>query len=178
MNATMIFNGKRVGGSDASKIPEEQLVRTASYERYQAMTDEEKKGLWVVLDYPDDTKVLMDQNVYSTEEKVVGTWIDRRPVYGKTIAIEVIVPGQDVATPLISVPGMEFVMNYHGVVIPDWSSNNVVVLPAGSIAFKCDENGQLMYSQTFTSANVGKKWTFFLVINYIKTTDIPTKGVI
>ena len=53
-----------------------------SNERYQDFAEEQFKRIY---DYLDEQE---EKTVYSTEEKVVGTWIDNRPLYQKTIVVE------------------------------------------------------------------------------------------
>lgn len=53
-----------------------------SLERYQDFAEEQFKRIY---DYLDEQE---EKTVYSTEEKEVGTWIDGKPLYQKTIVLE------------------------------------------------------------------------------------------
>lgn len=53
-----------------------------SNERYQDYAEQQFKTIY---DYLDEQE---EKTVYSTEEKEVGTWIDNRPLYQKTIVLE------------------------------------------------------------------------------------------
>lgn len=75
------------------KITADEPVETTphevlSEEQYNALSDEEKESgvYWVpdgTVSFPDTPGV--SNNVYSTEETVIGTWIDGKPIYRKVI---------------------------------------------------------------------------------------------
>ena len=39
---------------------------------------------------------LKDMNVYSTEEKIVGTWIDGKPIYRKVLVTSFLINGEEI----------------------------------------------------------------------------------
>lgn len=111
-------------------------------------------------------------NVYSTEEKVVATWIDGRPIYQKTIA---------------------FTFVGSSTVIVDISDNIDIVLYAYAYA----KNSKYMYNISMYTQGQGGQFLYdynnpnklrikntnpdfdnssgYLTVQYTKTTDNPTQ---
>ena len=70
------------------------LVRSVTQAEYDLLTEEQKKGLFVITDAQSgsggeagDTGADSCGEVYSTEETRIGTWIDGKPIYRKVFAV-------------------------------------------------------------------------------------------
>lgn len=58
-------------------------VKGATKEEFNSMSDEQKQGLVIVTD--ENLVGSQSQEIYSTEETRIGTWIDGKPVYRKVL---------------------------------------------------------------------------------------------
>lgn len=65
------------------KNPNRGIVTKAEFEKFPA--DEKNKGTWLVLDNADQ-EAMASANIYSTEETIVGRWIDGKPIYRKAFS--------------------------------------------------------------------------------------------
>ena len=114
---------------------------------------------------------LNDRNVYSTEEKVIGTWIDGKPIYRKTVYITgITTTDQDVTLSSLGIANVETIwINLNASFwfrssllgsgpIGDWESGSRVVAIAneGRILYKSSNNA---YS------------TAYITLEYTKITD-------
>lgn len=52
---------------------------------YEALSDEEKMKDVIYNIVDDNIPVVNDTSLYSTEERIIGTWIDGKPIYRKTM---------------------------------------------------------------------------------------------
>lgn len=145
------------------------------YAEYQALTEEQKKaGAYFVPDYPGPDKEHGGAGkVYSLEEKVVGVWIDGRPVYQKTFRFEGLSLGGSSANNDLPV---------------DLDSLNVDLLIDAS-GFYCDStNSEMMLNSRFGAiftmerklkmrqekqSSTMSGVTAVVTLEYIKTTDTP-----
>ena len=117
---------------------------------------------------------LKDMNVYSTEEKIVGTWIDGKPIYRKVISstlsdpltglVEIAHNIQNIETPIRIVFGKATVPG----------SSNSITIPS-----QCDSTTFIQlgaFSDTYVQLFAGStNWTSLkeitLCLEYTKTTD-------
>ena len=107
---------------------------------------------------------LKDMNVYSTEEKIVGTWIDGKPIYRKCYKITL-------ATGLVPIDTIANVDTYLGCKGSYIStSNNKLAIPwvgpnTEYTDVLIDKSGNVITTSSLTGTNC------VIVIKYTKTTD-------
>ena len=117
---------------------------------------------------------LKDMNVYSTEEKIVGTWIDGKPIYRKVISstlsntltglVEIAHNIQNIETPIRIVFGKATVPG----------SSNSITIPSQYDSTTFIQLGA--FSDTYVQLFAGStNWTSLkeitLCLEYTKTTD-------
>lgn len=125
-----------------------------------------------------------NREVYSTEEQVIGTWIDGKPLYRKAYTVNAITSA-DNKSHFITISNFDHtVVNMYGnMQAMNWASR--YILPY----FEIQGEGILVYSYSFgwsdNSPNPNTLWinyftkystpaTFEIVAEYTKTTDEPT----
>lgn len=85
MNDVIVFKGRKI------PIPEETDIRVLTETEYDALSEEEKaNGVFYVPDgstneSPGFSDGQPSEDVYSTDEQIVGTWVNGKPVYEKTV---------------------------------------------------------------------------------------------
>lgn len=111
-------------------------------------------------------------SIYSTEEKVVGKWIDGKPLYRKTI--EGIVSKINENVIIGTIPNIETVAKKYGQGLAGglyWTDLDLKYSDTVSSIIqiaKADEQIIAVFSHTFLG------WPFHLTIEYTKTTDSAT----
>lgn len=118
--------------------------------------------------------------VYSTDEKVVGIWIDGRPVYERTFigVLPTISSSSEVISIIESMPNADYtVISTEGSVSWEISSSHkgTVITPwcAGSSNYICFHQ----YSNNFTLVSCGTHFSgasYRAITKYVKTIDTPT----
>lgn len=118
------------------------------------------------------------KHVYSTEEKVVGTWIDGRPVYEKTINLsDTRVTGE--AFEIVFLENIDFLVK-HSVMFKDTNQNGAKYILANYTGTALSWfSGNQMYITSnndlvFRFDGAGGDLEIFGVIQYTKTTDTAT----
>lgn len=119
---------------------------------------------------------LNKSNTYSTEEKVVGTWIDGKPLYRKTISFN---DTFSASYPIekehnISNVSTIFIDTAHSFIV-DTSNNKSIPLPTPCsdgnfddvVGVQVDTNKIYMYARTTWNTT----WKKVVTVNYTKTTD-------
>ena len=114
-------------------------------------------------------------STYSTEEKVIGKWIDGKPLYRKTI--EGIVSKSNENVIIGTIPNIETVAKKYGQGLSGglyWTDLDLKYSDTiSSIIQIAKADGQII--AVFSSAFLG--FPFHLTIEYTKTTDIATNTV-
>lgn len=133
--------------------------------------------IYVALDAIGDTK---PTNTYSTEEQVVGTWIDGKPIYRKVITNDITVTGPS-STKYIDDPNFKIdvsdlcidtFLNTVATAVNDEYELKYVV-PNAIMCIQIFENNLI-----FTLTNTGLTYDVkYIVIEYTKTTDTATVEV-
>ena len=107
-------------------------------------------------------------NNYSTEEQVIGTWIDGKPIYRKFIQIDLSSSHSSSFITPHNINDIDIIVNYYGNILNSSSQNYI----------NCNVyNGSSYRMLTFvnktniTNINVGYLGTLDLFIEYTKTTD-------
>lgn len=106
---------------------------------------------------------------YSTDEKVIGRWIDGKPLYQKTVNVDVYTTGnipKDGNS--IAIPNLRAELNIENVIIGYLSRTNCYTNPA--ILWIDANSNQLMIEGTDTMA-YSSSIIRYLTIRYTKTTD-------
>lgn len=91
------------------------LVRGVTQAEYDALSDEEKRGLVVITDAQPSGGGESGgtcEDVYSTEEQRIGTWIDGKPLYRKTVKSVGLTGSTNSWIHAYTVPTDEFVVMY------------------------------------------------------------------
>ena len=107
---------------------------------------------------------LKNMNVYSTEEKIVGTWIDGKPIYRKCYNIT-LAKG---LVPIDTIANVDTYLGCKGSYIS--SSNNKLAIPwvGANTEYTdvlIDTSGNVITTSSLTGTNC------VIVIKYTKTTD-------
>lgn len=104
-------------------------------------------------------------NTYSTtEEQIVGTWIDGRPIYRKVVAYENNLPSASGWQTLVSVPGVEAVINSRTIVDENTSGRTIGTRDMYLIEAAPTYNNIQIYNASPYGVYV--KW---VILEYIKT---------
>lgn len=116
------------------------------------------------------------KDTYSTEEKVVGIWIDGKPLYRKTISFNnTLSAGYPIEKEHnISNVSTIFIDAGHSFIV-DTSNNKSIPLPTPCsdgnfddvVGVQVDTNNIYMYAQTTWNT----VWQKVVTVNYTKTTD-------
>ena len=111
------------------------------------------------------------KEVYSTEEQVVGTWIDGKPIYEKVIKQTVVINSQNTSFN-IDIPKFDFIMYYVDMVRP--SSNEHLHLNFNHYDSNYGLGGFLNYINNSTinfrvgSLVVGRTYHLTMIFRYTK----------
>lgn len=160
-------------------------VRAITKEEYNALSEEEKniETAWMVTDANSGSSGGSGAGeVYSTEETRIGTWIDGKPLYRRTVSKKVSV-GSAGSTFYTLIPYSEaktfLLTNAHGFAttdidikfqIPSSSTDNLNVFPKS--VFVCYDSGLCLFidfTEAFSAANAYLNYA--ITIEYTKTTD-------
>lgn len=113
---------------------------------------------------------LNPSNDYSTDEKAVGTWIDGKPIYQKTINFGTL-PNADTKLVDMNISNIDRIISYSGLAV---SSTGIMTIPNVSI----ENNLQYAVNLWFTSTQIRiitafdrSNFTAYITIQYTKTTD-------
>ena len=109
-------------------------------------------------------KFISQQHEYSTEEKVVGKWIDGKPIYEKVINVENFIIGNNE----ITLENLDTIINYSGSLI---ISGDKRVFPfiqnntSSKVIINDYNNTRIVVNSAFNCNNI------YIIIQYTKTTD-------
>lgn len=111
---------------------------------------------------------IYDGKVYSTEEKVIGTWVDGKPLYGKVVQGTLKANAQ-----FCVIPNIERLVEYHGDFYGYndgklWCSVIPYYIPSQTVSFLYDGDG-VIRNITELPAHVGCACE--VSFEYTKTTD-------
>lgn len=142
-------------------------------EEYNALTEEERSGLYIIKDRNINLKDRGE--VYSTEETLIGTWIDGKILY--QITIDTTVPSglpENQWTTIVP-PVVNNVKLLHlNAYIVTVDGNTVTPSPVTEESFSFELSysnllGLCVYQHGFSNILVGRK--IYATIRYTKTTD-------
>lgn len=100
---------------------------------------------------------------YSTSEQVIGTWLDGRPIYQKTVAVTSDVPYNT--------------WQSTGVIV-DPSADNVISIPqarpqtgSSNMQFLAYFNNGELIVMNMRNTNYGTNYSYYITVQYTKSTD-------
>lgn len=126
-------------------------------------------------DVPNGWEEVTDPSVYSTEEKIIGTWIDGKPIYSKTIEGTILKIDENVI--IGTIPNIDTVIRKYGQSLAGgqyWTDLDLKFSETvGSIIQIEKGSGQMIaiFSKTYINH------PFHITVNYTKTTDTATNTV-
>ena len=112
-------------------------------------------------------KFITQQHNYSTEEQVVGTWIDGKPIYEKVINVENFIIGDNE----IPLENLDTIINYSGSLILTDYANYKQVFPyiqnnsTSKVVINHYNETKFVVASAFTCNTIN------IIIQYTKTTD-------
>lgn len=117
------------------------------------------------------------QEIYSTEETVIGRWIDGKPIYRYTIEIETGKSGGDTIVQGTDQLNIDILIASKAIIKMDGANNTLIsILPNNGTDIKlCNDNRVHIYIDSGT-VNLAYKHGV-LVIEYTKTTDSIAEAV-
>lgn len=151
------------------------LVRSVTQAEYDLLTEEQKKGLFVITDAQSgsggeagDTGADSCGEVYSTEETHIGTWIDGKPLYRK-VSIGNFAGSASVWNDIDTIPDVDTVASMIGVCVIDIAK---CALPdrLSAIWLRRGAVSVLAYDSTYAQKPVT------VITEYTKTTDEAVSG--
>lgn len=144
------------------------------------------KGEWLMAKFKDrvDFKKITVQNSnpfeYSTEETIIGTWIDGKPLYQKVMKFTTSIGANYTIDFAHGISDVDLIFVKNAFLVNNNSSDNYYgwsfPLPIGLFKSNTDEDklgivasryGVRFYVET----SWGTAWTKYIVLNYTKTTD-------
>lgn len=102
---------------------------------------------------------------YSTEEQVVGEWIDGKPLYQKTWSVVKTV-SSGASTTLFTLSGVDTSIMVSSFMI---ENNNKFMLPDSNCRIKIDSSGNVIANTSSGSSFSNATW--YITLQYTKTTD-------
>lgn len=113
------------------------------------------------------TKAQPYEDVYSTEETVIGRWVDGRPIYRKLFYMTAVTSTTWITTST-NIPNMSALVSLRGLVDTEENNIGLVEIPSYNLNIGINSDG---YITMFTSGGKfqGKVITIFM--EYTKTTD-------
>ena len=99
-------------GNNIENCPSLVKEKTLSYNEYQALSEEEKNDGTTY--YVPDMPLSDTYTTYSTEEIVVGKWIDGKPIYRKTVICGAL-PNATTKNVSHGISDLDYVVNYKGI---------------------------------------------------------------
>lgn len=106
-------------------------------------------------------------DLYSTEEKIIGQWIDGKPLYQKTFEVNVS-PAYNSWVNIVTLPGVDRVISIPHILFINNSGNYLVATGSG-IEFLFDNS--ILKAEYNT--NVNNRPINIITLQYTKTTDSP-----
>ena len=126
------------------------------------------------------TFTVAERHEYSTSEQVVGTWIDGKPIYERTIYYDQTIAGSgDKKTVLATIPNI-YLLNAWGVLTEYTSDQNmhqIKQIPYAQVGYGQSqaivynvENEQIELQSRYNYTKV-QLYDVYITIQYTKTTD-------
>lgn len=176
----LVGDGLNKDGDEISVTTPVQAI--LSQEEYDALPEAKKnKGLYVIPGDSGDSSGDSSNEIYSTEEIKIGTWIDGKPLYRKCFVVTL--PSQSMSWQnLVDISGLniDIPVSYSGPIKQpngDWQLLNVNQLDSSG-AVKFGAYGGFYRKSYFRvwliDTNYTGNGTLYLKLEYTKTTDQST----
>ena len=190
----LYFNGNKIIGSDgtcsadkvslddtnlsyeADDVQEafEKVTKSLTYDEYEALTDAEKNNgtIYLITDVNGDGQSFQPV-IYSEEEREIGVWTDGKPLYEKTLNLNVTNSGDrfDISNlhidTMVQMVGFIHQTGGNNPSVPYSSSPNDYALPYYSFS---DDSIHAIYAGSYNQT------TWVITIRYTKTTDTAGSG--
>lgn len=125
-----------------------------------------------ILKYDDQNDIWVNEDLntginYSTTEQVIGTWIDGKPLYQKTIATGSL-PASGTTTVALNISDIDNIIRYEGFASDGTNFVNlplVSITPSAIIDLYCDRTNMHIYASNRSA------YSGYVTIQYTKTTD-------
>lgn len=146
------------------KVDDSKIVR--DLKTIGAMTQEGFIPDALALKEVNESLANVSKNVYSTDEKVIGTWIDGKPLYRKVIEFSSFASGSMVDHNIPNIDHVHLGVGTCGTRSDGWILSNYFVNIAGA-----DYLVQIVNKTQFHASYSGTYSKFIFVVEYTKTTD-------
>lgn len=145
-------------------------------EEFDALTANERKGLCFIDDGNNAT--IINRDVYSTEESVVGKWTDGRPVYRKVLNLTTPSTASSWQTLTTGISDLGTVVSAFGFTTASSGSPKFVPIPYASPSEANSSVMALNMNGTISMWVTGNKTGIpcCIVLEYTKTTDLPNSS--
>lgn len=112
-------------------------------------------------------------NIYSEDEQVIGKWIDDKTLYRKVISSPGLSPNTIKNIPY-NIENLDKIWIENGFI---YSAARVITLPEVGYNGQLDSKTDVWIEKKDNTVNLysnggwGNEWTFYIILNYTKTTD-------
>lgn len=119
-------------------------------------------------------------NKYSTDERLIGKWIDGKPLYRKAIIINTALSSNELNNFPHNIENIDFVFVENAFVVNNVESSSSYrwsyPLPIGLYNSNTEEDKLGLFVSRwgirfFVQTSWGTNWTKYIILNYTKTTD-------
>lgn len=120
-------------------------------------------------------------NEYSTDERLIGKWIDGKPLYRKVIIINTTLSSNELNNFPHNIENVDFIFVEKAFVVVNDANNTTSYrwsypLPVGLYNSNTDEDKLSLFVSRwgirfFVQTSWGVGWSKYVVLNYTKTTD-------
>lgn len=164
MTPTRIVIDGRVVELRADGIP----VKYLSEDDYNKLSDAERANTLFVVDVKDDNDdyIVQSAEIYSLEEKRIGTWIDGKPLYRKVIT-SISIGTQNAWAKIGPIDNMETVIDMRGYYLTEENNTSNVFGPSPYFAFQSRKDGLYVLASNVAAVNR----PLVVIVEYTKTTD-------
>ena len=115
-----------------------------------------------------ETITATEPESYSTEEQVIGQWIDGKPLYRKVYTATKEIKGNEVKLADISILNIDTIVDAKAIVLKYNNNENFKSANGNLLIFTKDKNTLLCNSEYSYTVNSAK-----IILEYTKTTDDP-----
>ena len=115
-----------------------------------------------------ETITATEPESYSTEEQVIGQWIDGKPLYRKVYTATKEIKGNEVKLADISILNIDTIVDTKAIVLKYNGNENFKSANGNLLIFTKDKNTLLCNSEYSYTVNSAK-----IILEYTKTTDNP-----
>lgn len=181
--------------SDTNVLSVTTPTKGVTKSEFDAMTDDQKKGLVIVTDEQASDgggSSSAPNDVYSTEEVRIGTWVDGKPLYRKVLEFSNALNSYDFGLFSKYAENIDSIVDIRGYIrkiseLPNISTNTQFIIGSsyysGSnmVGAATKINGTVTDTEDFRSFVIqvfgistgSGTWKYIIILEYTKTTDEP-----